>query len=611
MAGTLRVEVFDNDRSVYAHAFTGAVELGRQSDGHEELYSQRQVVPGYWRAVIARLDEDTLSRKHLKLEPAGEGRVLVTNLSTKVPVRTRDGTDLPAASARDLALPVTLLVGRKTVRVEAKEGGHKTFLHSLAAASALPMLSSVAGSRFPTLSSTDNIEIEELLRWLGETINVLQSAASSSDFFQKAARAVVDIAELDTGRVLLREKDGWRTVAEYAAPEVLSDPEWRPSQNVLRCVLQEKKTFWEAPDQADVALTASLVGVDVVVAAPILDRDGEVIGVVYGDCRQDGKPNSRTRISKLEAMLVQLLAGGVATGLARIEQEKAALNAEVRFGQFFTPELSRQLALQPDLLKGRDSEVSILFCDIRRFSRISERLGPAGTVEWVGDVMGALSDCVLTHRGVLVDYIGDELMAMWGAPESQEDHARLACRAALDMQRLLPKLNERWQGRIGEPLALGIGVNTGRARVGNTGSRHKFKYGPLGPMVNLASRVQGATKYLRTRLLVTESTHACLGDEFWWRRLCKVRVVNIPTPVDLYELATPGDTDWKDIQPRYDIALKEFEQGNFSGAARTLGNLLAEHPDDGPSLVLMGRAIAALVAPETGTFDPVWELPGK
>jgi adenylate cyclase len=611
MAGTLRIEVLENERSVYAHSFSGVVELGRQSDGHEELFSQRQIIPGYWRAVIARLDEDTLSRKHLKLEPTGDNCVRITNLSTKVPVRTPEGAELPAASARDLPLPLTLLVGRKTVRVEGREGGHKTFLRSLAAGSVLPVMASAAASRFPTLTSTDNIEIEELLRWLGETINVLQSAASSSDFFQKAARAVVDIAELDSGRVLLREQDSWKSVAEYSGPEVATSPAWQPSQNVLRSVLREKKTFWEAPDQTDSDLTASLIGVEVVVAAPILDRSGEVIGVIYGDCRQEGKPNSRTRLSKLEAMLVQLLAGGVATGLARIEQEKAALNAEVRFGQFFTPELARQLTLEPDLLKGRDSEVSILFCDIRGFSRISERLGPAGTVEWVGDVMGGLSDCVLAHRGVLVDYIGDELMAMWGAPEIQDDHAQLACRAALDMQSLLPKLNDRWQARLGEPMGLGIGVNTGRARVGNTGSRHKFKYGPLGPMVNLASRVQGATKYLRTRLLITESTRALLGDEFSTRRLCKVRVVNIETAVHLYELAATGDTEWSAIKPLYEHALEDFERGNFSGTVRTLGNLMADHAGDGPSLVLMGRAINALVTPEVGVFDPVWELRGK
>src|SRR5262249_42295781 len=152
--------------------------------------------------------------------------------------------------------------------------------------------------------------------------------------------------------------------------------------------------------------------------------------------------------------------------------------------QFFTKELSEQLALEPDLLEGRDEEVTVLFSDIRDFSRISERLGPARTVEWGGDVMETLSECVLAHRGVLIDYIGDELMAMWGAPVKQEDHARLACRAALDMLGQVETLNQRWQSILGGPLRLGTGINTGVARVGNTGTRRKFKYGPLGNTVN-------------------------------------------------------------------------------------------------------------------------------
>src|SRR5260370_351906 len=140
-------------------------------------------------------------------------------------------------------------------------------------------------------------------------------------------------------------------------------------------------------------------------------------------------------------MLVELLAGSVAAGLARVEREREALAMRVQFEQFFTPELARELAAHPDLLLGRDREVSLLFCDIRGFSRISKHLGPAATMEWIGDVMGALSECVLAECGVLVDYIGDELVAMWGAPENQPDHPARACRAALAMLDELPKLN--------------------------------------------------------------------------------------------------------------------------------------------------------------------------
>src|SRR5204863_6773170 len=112
--------------------------------------------------------------------------------------------------------------------------------------------------------------------------------------------------------------------------------------------------------------------------------------------------------------------------LARQEQERAALQAQVRFEQFFGTELACQLCQEPDLLEGREAEVTLLFCDVRGFSRVSEKLGPAGTVRWIFDVMGDLSKCVLDEGGVLVDYVGDELMAMWGAPQEQPDQSERA-----------------------------------------------------------------------------------------------------------------------------------------------------------------------------------------
>ena len=135
----------------------------------------------------------------------------------------------------------------------------------------------------------------------------------------------------------------------------------------------------------------SLVGVTAVVASPILDERGEVIGVVYGDRRKYRGPGLTPRITKLNAMLVELVAHGVASGLARMGAERDALAARVQFEQFFTPQLARRLAQQTDLLQGRDSEVTVLFCDIRGFSRISGQLGPEKTVDWINDVFGTLS----------------------------------------------------------------------------------------------------------------------------------------------------------------------------------------------------------------------------
>jgi adenylate cyclase len=308
--------------------------------------------------------------------------------------------------------------------------------------------------------------------------------------------------------------------------------------------------------------------------------------------------------------LVELIASGVAAGLARIEQERAAVAARVQFEQFFTTELAQQLEKDPRILEGKEAEVTILFCDIRGFSRISEKLGPERTVAWVRDVMGALSDCVIAHQGVLVDYIGDELMAMWGAPVEHADHAALACRAALDMLALLPSLNLRWGESLGEAMGLGIGINSGVARVGNTGTHRKFKYTPLGNAVNLANRVQGVTKQVRSPLLITGATADALDESFARRQLCRVRVVNISEAVDLYELTAAADFTWQILKTQYEEALHAFENREFLVAARILGNLLESYPNDGPTLVLLSRAVAAL-ANDDDDFSPVWQLREK
>jgi adenylate cyclase len=174
----------------------------------------------------------------------------------------------------------------------------------------------------------------------------------------------------------------------------------------------------------------------------------------------------------------------------------------------------------------------------------------------------------------------------------------------------LPGLNARWASVLGGPMGFGLGLNTGVARVGNTGSKRKFKYGPLGNSVNLASRVQGATKYLKAPVLVTRETHNRLGEGFSSRRISQVRVVNIAGSVDLYELAPASRPGWAALAAGYERALAQFESGDLNAAMRSLFQLLSEHPDDGPALVLLSRVIALRDADQS-TFDPVWELPGK
>ncbi len=610
MGVSWQIRIYEHQRLVHSETCVGPLELGRQVVGEQGPFSKYSNGP-LTRLVIAELKATDISRRHALLERQSDGSMRIENLSGTLPIGMENGPPLEPKGVRQAQLPIVLSLGKKAVRVqeiEAEAGN----VRGLADVTSPPSLQFSALQRFPGLSEQSTAAGElnrQVLRWLQTSMGVFQSAACSADFFQKAAQAVVDIIGLDTGRVLLLENDRWQTRAFASGSLQIAEDDWRPSLSVLNKVRGEKRTFWELPsivaEQKD-----SLAGVTAVVATPLLAANGEVIGAVYGDRRRTGRLSDPELISELEAMLVELIANGVAAGMARLQQEQAALTARVQFEQFFTRELSEQLSLQPDLLEGRDVEVSLLFCDIRGFSRISERLGPRGTVQWIGDVMGVLSDCVLAHAGVLVDYIGDELVAMWGAPAVQPDHARLACLAALDMLRAVPGINQRWSTILQEPMALGIGVNSGIASVGNTGSHHKFKYGPLGNTVNLASRVQGATRYLRSPILVTGATHSQLAADFLSRRLCQVRVVNIVEPVELHELAASDQSGWTELKQGYETALAAFECRDFRRAAHVLSGLLEKWPDDGPCLLLLSRAATCLLSP-TAEFNPIWELPGK
>jgi adenylate cyclase len=229
----------------------------------------------------------------------------------------------------------------------------------------------------------------------------------------------------------------------------------------------------------------------------------------------------------------------------------------------------------------------------------------------MNDVLSELSTCVLNEEGVLVDYIGDEIIAMWGAPRSQPDQAVRGVRAGLAMlNQALPRLNERWQELLQGPMELGVGVNTGLAQVGNTGSRYKFKYGPLGDAVNLASRVQGVTKHLGCPLLVTRSTREQLNAEFIARRVCQAALVNMPGPVDLYQVEAAALAERRDYFHASEQALASLEARAFVEAARAAAPLLQDTPADKPLLLILARATHHMLY-SGARFDPVWEPPGK
>lgn len=599
----------DKYLQVMVAAHDHLLEFGRQRVDEPPPPAVRPCQGGH-RLVIAELTDVSLGRDQLRLERISPDGFRLTNTHTQITVNL-EGQELPPGANTQVRLPVDVRIGNVQIRIEAAEaaGGQYQTL------SERP--SSIRGPRTPanpmtslraTIARGDH---QTLLERMEQLVEVLQFSASSPDFMKRVADASIDLIDLDHAAIILWKDDHWALEAFAVARPSPQSVEWSFSRNLLNQMRERQRTMFSSPQQT-MGGQASMVDVAAFVAAPILNPAGEVIGAVYGDRRAGvgGLSGMRPPIEQMDAQLVEVLACGIAGGLQRISQEREMLEFRLQFMNFVTQEVAIMIEKDPDSLNGRDADVTMLFCDIAGFSRISEKLSPQQTFEWINDVMACLSKCIKDHGGTIVDYVGDEVIAMWGAPFPLEDHAAAACRTAIAIIQSLPDIDSRWQHIVQVPTQVGVGVNSGKVRVGNTGCHLKFKYGPLGSTVNIASRIQGATRYLRTPILVTGATANLLSDEFPTRRLCQVRVKNIDTPIDIFELASAPPIDWQGRCRDYATALSEWEQGNVQDAVNSLSQIVATYKNDVPALVMLARAIEVW---STGhaEHDPVWTLPSK
>jgi adenylate cyclase len=343
------------------------------------------------------------------------------------------------------------------------------------------------------------------------------------------------------------------------------------SRTLLKQMVVEGRTLIR--NQEERLDTESNQGTMCAVVSPIFGTQREVVGALYGVRWRGGQ----RKITELEAQVLQLFAVAASARRARTE----AMRVRIQFEQFFSPELVRELQDHDDLLEGREREVTVLVSDLRGFSRLSEQLGPQKTCELIRDLMDRFTHRIIEYGGVIIDYAGDGILAMWNAPVAQEDHALRACKAALAMRNELPGLNQKWESLVGAQLNAGIGINTGTALVGNTGSSRKLKYGPHGSTVNLASRLQDATKVLGLPLLITTRTQEGLPSEIATRRLFAARLPGINDAVGLYELCgTDPSPLWLHQRDTYESALKKYESGEWRAACQDLVGLMEVYQGD-------------------------------
>ncbi len=241
-----------------------------------------------------------------------------------------------------------------------------------------------------------------------------------------------------------------------------------------------------------------------------------------------------------------------------LTEERERKKIRGAFGYYVSSSVVNEMLKDPDKLKlgGDKKEISVLFSDIRSFTSISEGMTPEALVHLLNEYLTVMTDIVFKYEGTLDKYIGDALMAFYGAPLDQPDHPRRACLSALDMMDGLKSLNEKWIQEGKKPLDIGIGINTGPMMVGNMGSAQRFDYTVMGDAVNLGSRLEGANKAYKTHILISDSTYERVKDEFVCMELDSVRVKGKKQPVRIFELVSRKELPARDME-----AIARFHEG--------------------------------------------------
>lgn len=295
------------------------------------------------------------------------------------------------------------------------------------------------------------------------------------------------------------------------------------------------------------------------------------------------------------------------------EKEKRRVRAE--FGQYLSPEVVRRLLLNPQLVEPRKTDVTVMFSDIRGFTTISEKLDAQDLALFLNLYLTDMTRIVFETQGTLDKYIGDAVMAFWGAPFEQPGHAKNACQSALAMMARVQTLQKQWEAEGKPHLDIGIGLNTGVASVGRMGSSLRYGYTALGDTVNLSSRLEGLNKEYGTHILVSESTYHDVKDAgFVFRELDLIRVKGKTQPIRLYELLGQSSVLTSDLQSRlesFDKALSLYKNRQWSAAQTAFQSILDSWADDGPSRMYWKRCQEYLFEEPPSSWDGVFTMTHK
>jgi len=304
--------------------------------------------------------------------------------------------------------------------------------------------------------------------------------------------------------------------------------------------------------------------------------------------------------------------------------EQLRRNERIRetFGRYIDPKVVEGLIERPDVARteGQRRRMTILFCDMKGFTALSEGMTPQGLVKVVNCYLTTMSAPIRAHRGIIDKYIGDAIMAYWGPPFVEEaDQARLACLAAVDMAERVPSLRTQVPELLGirsipVECDIRIGIATGEVLTGSIGSEFMMSFTVMGDAVNLASRLEAVNKLYGTRVLIAQETAAGLGPAFELREIDRLTVVGQSVSQTIFEVMGRGGeltSQQRQLRTQYAEGLAAYRAGRWDEARRAFNAALEALPGDGPSLALLARIDHFAANPPPSGWDGSWQMEHK
>ena len=304
------------------------------------------------------------------------------------------------------------------------------------------------------------------------------------------------------------------------------------------------------------------------------------------------------------------------TSFRMVFEEREKRKIRKTFSQYLSPGVIALIEKDPRKYirpGGETKELTVMFSDIRDFTTLSEGLTADELVHLLNEYLGAMTDTLFRSLGTLDKYIGDAIMAFWGSPYPQEDHAASACKCALEMISGLEQLNKKWQEEGRRQIGIGVGLNTGPVNVGNMGSNKRLAWTVMGDNVNLASRLEGLTRLYNVKIVIGEGTWRQVEKNFVCRELDKIRVKGKLQPVNIYELidVAAAKPKYETLLAGFDHAMRTYREQKWGEAAVLFSRLAETFPEDGPTQVFLKRASEFDLTPPPQGWDGVYVMKSK